>query len=192
MDKMIVANCAKISGVKVSKFVATIGLPFGMGAIGGEWVPDDAERKAAWEMYVELITRVTVVELGPGEGLLREALTSYYSLFETTRRILKDGGPTLARPAKNGDVSFGHLAVAILNKALRPLLAVWHPLLEDHENDRPADVSRLAWERSWDRYDELRAAIADVRSTLEAYAGLLGEVCDAKDLLGLAVPKPQA
>ena len=172
----------------VEKVTASIGLPFGLGQIGGEWAPDVAERKAAWDMYVELITRVTVVELAQQEGLLREALTSYYSLFETTRGILKEGGPTLAQASGGGAVSFGHLAVAVLNKALRPLLATWHPVLEDHEQKRPDGVSRLEWERSWDRHDELRAAIAEVRQTLEAYAGLLGEVCDAKSLLGLARP----
>ncbi|MGB5756691.1 MAG: hypothetical protein WBM50_07230 [Acidimicrobiales bacterium] len=173
--------------MKINKFTAKIGLPFGLGEIGGEWEPGDAERKAAWEMYVELITRVTVVQLGREEGLLREALASYYSLFETTRRILKDGGPDLVRPSNGGVVSFGHLAVAILNNALRPLLAIWHPLLEDHEEARPAGVSRLEWERSWDREGELRAAIAEVRQTLLAYAGLLGDVCDARSLLSLTV-----
>ena len=31
-----------------------------LGKITGEWAPDDAERQAAWEMYVELATRITV------------------------------------------------------------------------------------------------------------------------------------
>jgi len=173
--------------VAVEKVTAKIGLPFGLGEVGGVWTPDLAERKAAWDMYVELITRVTVADLGPDEGLLREALTSFYSLFGTTRQILKDGGPTLAQ-ATGGAVSFGHLAVSILNGALRPLLAKWHPLLEDHEASRPDGMSRLMWERAWDRHDELRSAIGEVRATLEAYAGVLGEVCDAKSLLAVATP----
>ena len=176
-----------IGVVKMSRFTFKIGLPFGVGEIGGEWEPDEAERKAAWDMYVELITRVTVVELGPDEGLLREALTSYYSLFATTRQIMKDGGPDVARPKNDGTVSFGFLAIGVLNKALRPLLATWHPRLEDHETARPVGVSRLDWERRWDRHDDLRAAIAEVRETLEAYAGLLGDVCGARALLDHAV-----
>lgn len=174
--------------MKLSRFTFKIGLPFGVGEIGGEWEPDEAERKAAWDMYVELITRVTVVELGSDEGLLREALTSYYSLFGTTRQIMKDGGPDVARPKNDGTVSFGHLAVGVLNQALRPLLAKWHPVLEDHEASKPIGVSRLEWERSWDRHDELRSAVAEVRGTLEAYAGLLGDVCGARSLLDLAAP----
>lgn len=42
--------------------------------ISGTWEPDEAERRAAWELCVELITRVAVVKLGTAEGLLREAL----------------------------------------------------------------------------------------------------------------------
>ena len=119
------------------------------------------------------------------EGLVREALTSLYTLFDTTRDILRRYGPGIARPGPGSAVSFGHLAVAVLNGALRPMLATWHPLLEDYEHGCPEDVSRPDWERAWDRHDEIRAALDDVGATLVAYAGLLGEVCDAKDLLKL-------
>jgi hypothetical protein len=171
--------------VPINKVSAKVGLPFGIGELSGDWEPDDSEREAAWEMYVELITRISVAELRTDEGLLEEALASFYSLFAITRDILRRHGPTVARP-KNGTVSFGHLAVAILNQAIRPLLARWHPLLDDHADARPPGTSRLEWERAWDRHDELRGAIEEVRATLRAYAGLLGEVCEARSLLHLA------
>lgn len=173
--------------MELKNITVQVGLPFGLGSIEGEWSPDSAEQAAAWDMYVELITRVTVVELAPTDGLLREALSSFYSLFETTRTILKTGGPALAS-ARPGLVNFAHLAVSILNGALRPLLAKWHPLLEDYETKRRDDISRLEWERNWERHDELRAAIEEVRATLTSYAGLLGEVCGARSLLALAAP----
>ncbi|MFJ9897895.1 hypothetical protein ACIQPR_31645 [Streptomyces sp. NPDC091280] len=44
--------------------------------IARTWEPADAERSAAWESYLELITRVSVEELAPDEGFLREALSS--------------------------------------------------------------------------------------------------------------------
>lgn len=34
-----------------------------VGGIEGTWKFDENEKKAAWEMYVELITRIPVVEL---------------------------------------------------------------------------------------------------------------------------------
>lgn len=59
------------------------------------------ERDAAWELYVEVVTRIAVVELKPGEGSLREALSSLSSPFATTRDILRKYGQRLAVRAVN-------------------------------------------------------------------------------------------
>src|SRR5665811_1685852 len=98
-----------------------VGLNLGVLTIKGGWKPNDAERDAAWELYVELATRSAVVPLRGGEGLIREALTSLYSLFDTTRGILREYGPVLARPRPAGEYSFGQLAMLVLNFELRPL-----------------------------------------------------------------------
>ncbi|NOX29122.1 MAG: hypothetical protein GXP35_03585 [Actinobacteria bacterium] len=167
-----------------------VGLPFGIGRISGTWTPDTAERNAAWEMYVELLTRVSVADLAPEEGLLREALTSLHSLFDSTRAILRTYGPSVATANEGGVVTFGYLAVAILNGGLRPLLSKWHPLLVDHEERRPADMSSVDWERGWEKADELRAELDEVRKLLTTYAGILGEVCGAKQLLSAVEFRP--
>jgi len=161
----------------------SLGLPFGLGSISGTWGPDDAERKAAWEMYVELVTRISVEALGPDEGLLQEALNSLYSLFESTRDILRRYGPEVAIPKRGLDLSFGAIAVAVLNRALRPLLARWHPELTHYESTRATDVSPLEHERTWHKGQELRGALEDVRKTLTAYADLLGEVAGVPSLI---------
>ena len=100
-----------------------VGIDLKIFKIEGKWVPSEEERKAAWEMYVELITRIAVEELKPDEGLLREALDSLYSLFGTTRQILRQYGPSVAQLKGDGKLAFGYLAVAILNRVLRPVLA---------------------------------------------------------------------
>jgi hypothetical protein len=153
----------------------SLNLPWGLGGVKGTWAPDEHERDAAWEMYVELITRVAVEELGPGEGLLREALTSLYSLFQTTRGILREHGPSVARAKGGGDYSFGQLAVIILNEVLRPLLAKWHPLLSDWESRRPSDVSQLEHERRWPENAGLREELDAIRPTLSQYAAMLAD-----------------
>ncbi|MFI6011504.1 hypothetical protein ACIBAG_22270 [Streptomyces sp. NPDC051243] len=155
--------------------------------ISGTWEPNDAERRAAWELYVELVTRVSVVPLREEEGLLREALSSLYSLFTTTREVLRKYGPEVAEPKKNGQYNFGYLAVAMLNYGIRPLLASWHPALEDWETHRPADRSRRDHELAWSRASELRTALRDTRNILTAYAGLLAGACGVPNLLA-AVP----
>ena len=168
---------AKFTGVKVS-----LTLPF-IGGVEGTWKPDESERNAAWEMYVELITRISVVELKSDEGLLREALSSLYTLFGTTRTILRKYGPSIAQPKGKDDLSFGYLAVAILNTVLRPVLAKWHPMLLDYESTKSGSVSPLEHERQWDKHDELRQVLNDVRGTLIEYTNLLAEVAEVPPLI---------
>ena len=160
----------------------SINLPFGLGGLQGLWEPDEGEKTAAWEMYVELITRVSVVQLGPDEGLLREALASLYSLFGTTRSILREHGPGVAQAKGGGDYSFGLIAVVILNQVLRPLLAEWHPRLCDYEGARPPARSRTDHERAWEHGRELRDILEDVRDALAEYAELLARVAGVPSL----------
>ena len=160
-----------------------VGLRLGVFEIGGEWAPDDAEVRAAWEMYVELVTRISVAELKPGEGLLREALTSLYSLFGTTRDILRRYGPAIAKGKHGGTLSFGYIAIAVLNGALRPLLARWHPLLGTYEAQRSPSTPVVAHEAAWERSVELRDELNRVRLVLLDYATLLAEAVGAPSLL---------
>jgi len=160
-----------------------VGLNLGVFSIEGEWVPDKEEQMASWEMYVELITRISVAELKEDEGLLREALSSLYTLFQTTREILRKHGPAVAQPKDKSDYSFGYLAVAILNRELRPVLAKWHPLLLDYENTKPEGVSQLYHERTWNRAQELRGILNETRLVLIEYANLLAEAAKVTPLI---------
>ena len=82
---------AKLTNLKIG-----LKVPF-IGNIEGDWKPDRTEQDASWEMYVELVTRISITELKPDEGSLREALASLYSLFNTTRGILRQYGPSVRR-----------------------------------------------------------------------------------------------
>jgi hypothetical protein len=151
--------------------------------ISGTWEPNDDERKAAWELYVELVTRISTVPLGPDEGLLREALSSLYSLFATTREILRRYGPDVAEPKPRGQYSFGFLAVAMLSYGLRPVLARWHPALADWEAERLEGSSRIQHERAWNKVAELRAALDQTRDVLMQYAHVMASACGVPELL---------
>ena len=174
--------------VNLSEVNVELTLPF-VGKLSGKWQPDENERAAAWEMYVELVTRISVAELGPDEGLLREALSSLHALFEITRGILRAHGPVVAQPKGKGPYSFGYLAVAVLNTVLRPRLAHWHPLLLDHENGKPAATSASAWEQQWPHGAELRQEIVRTRAELTAYADLLAQVAGVPSLI---LPPPRS
>lgn len=150
--------------------------------IEGFWEIDQTQRNAAWEIYIELITRVTVVELKDNEGLLREALSSFYALFDLTRNILKKYGPGIATPSQPTDTTLGHIAVAVLNKVLRPLLAQWHPILKEHEDKRSKNISVPDHEREWSHAQELRQEIRNIQEQLVEYANVLAQVSGVSKL----------
>ncbi|MER7827325.1 hypothetical protein ABTX85_32720 [Streptomyces sp. NPDC096097] len=172
---------------KAQEINVKLGFPL-IGEISGTWQPDDVERQAAWELYVELATRVSVIELGEDEGLLREALSSLYTMFGTTREILRRYGPAVAPHVAPGQVTFGVLAVNVLNLSIRPLLSRWHPLLTAHEAKRPENVDPVTHDRQWERAAELRAEIESVRQVLTSLSKALREVAGVADLLTVRVP----
>ena len=71
-----------------------------------------ADKNAAWELYVEMLTRVVTQPLPSEDGDEKTALDSVYSLFPTTREILRRNG----REA----INFSKVAIPILNQVVRP------------------------------------------------------------------------
>ena len=141
-----------------------------------EWEPDPTQRRAAWELYVELVTRISTQPLTLDEGLVREALNSLYSLFATTRQILRTAGPEVGASSE----TVGGIAITVLNKGLRPFLAKWHQLLHSYELQRPNTVSPKEWERAWAEEATLRGALEALRQDLEKYATALAEMAGVK------------
>jgi hypothetical protein len=169
---------------RLSEINVELTLPY-IGKIAGVWKPDEAERRAAWELYVELVTRVSAVGLQPGEGLLRESLTSLYAIFTTTRALLRSYGPSIAQTNSEGNLSFGIVAVNMLNYVLRPILAKWHPVLLDYEHQRDAKLSAWEHEKRWDKAEELRTTLQEARNILTTYTNLLAQVAGVPELIGV-------
>lgn len=176
-------KASKPSSVQVS-----LRLPFL--EVAGVWEPDEAERNAAWEMYVELVTRVTLVELREGEGHLREALTSLFSLFGVTREILRRYGPVVAQPGRDGELSFGAIALAVLNDGVRPVLTKWHAELSAHESARPTSLSPTAHELAWASNADLRADLHELRLQLRGYAEALAQAAGVSTQIYATKPSP--
>jgi len=168
-----------IAKLSQSKFTVNLGFL----QIETTWEIDEIQKKAAWEMYVELSTRISTAELKKDEGLLREALTSLHSLFATTREILKRYGPSVATPTNPTDTTFGHIAVGILNRVIRPTLAKWHPRLLDWEQQREKGKTLTEHENEWKYNEELRNEINIVRIKLIEYADVLGVVSGVASLI---------
>lgn len=158
-------------------------LKLGVISVEGTWMPDESERKAAWELYAELVTRIAVIELKDEEGLIREALNSLHSIFDTTRKILRNYGPSIAQPRGKDKLSFGFIAISVLNHVLRPFLAKWHPVLLDYENKRDTGkVSQMEHERAWDRNKEIRDEMRIIRGKMSLYADFLAELSQVPPL----------
>lgn len=164
---------AKTDPAKLKK--VSVHLPFGIG--GAEWEADTTERRAAWSLYVELVTRIAVQPLETNQGLLGEALTSLHSLFGTTRGILKEAGPDVGASRE----SVGGIAIAVLNNGLRPFLAKWHPLLQVWEAQRPTQLNPKEHEQNWSQEPKLRREMESLRQELEQYANALATIAGVKE-----------
>lgn len=131
------------------------------GILEAEWAPKDPDRGAAWELYVELLTRIATQDLPPEHGDEKTALTSIFSLFELTRQTLKN---------HQGCTEFARIAVVVLNQAVRPFTAKWHKLSLAGAFDDPA------------RRTEFRTELAALQRTLRHYTKALADMAKVEDL----------
>lgn len=129
-----------------------------------DWQPKDEDKNAAWELYVELITRAATQRLDPDEGDEAAALKSIYELFPLTRETIKRNGRYC--------INFTRVAVVVLNQKVRPFTAKWHPRV-------------LAGEFDAATKNEFRAALRDLQTDLRNYTRLLADLADIEDLTDL-------
>ena len=136
-----------------------------------EWKPKDKDKDAAWEMYIELLTRITTQPLPDEDGDEITALESVHKIFGLTREIIKHYG--------RGCIEFTKIAIVILNQKIRPFTAKWHKVLvndgfEGYEKDKRCKL--------------FRKELADLQSVLVLYTQMLGDMAGVEDdLIGLEV-----
>jgi hypothetical protein len=136
-------------------------------------VNNDAKR-TAWEIFIEVSTRISTQPLGEDEGFLREALNSLYSLFGRTRDLL-----ARAQPSKvSGGLTVEYLALTMLNNELRPFLSKWHPRLARFEQSGEGD------ETSWRDNSMCREELERLRQRLVEFALSFARLA--------GVPRPEA
>ena len=130
-----------------------------------EFVPTPDDKEAAWEMYVEMITRIVTQPLESEHGDEKTALSSIFSLFPSTREILRSRG----RKAQG----FTKIAVIVLNQIVRPFTAKWHKLSLEGAFDDP----------KWCR--EFRSELEELQAALRRYAALLADLAEVEDITDL-------
>lgn len=126
---------------------------------------NQADRNAAWEMYIELLTRITTQYLSPESGDEEAALKSIYSIFDTTRQILKKHGKDCTEFAK--------IAIIVLNQIIRPFTAKWH---------------KKSMQEAFKQTEEcnaFREELSNLQTQLRNYTKLLSDIAEVEDLTDL-------
>lgn len=130
-----------------------------------EWQPQEADRNAAWELYVELLTRIATQPLGSSHGDEKTALDSVFSLFAITRQVLKSN--------TRDCTEFAKIAIIILNQVIRPFTAKWHKLSLQNAFSNPSDCSQF------------REELVALQNILRKYAKMLADMAGVEDLTSL-------
>lgn len=140
-------------------------LKINTGFLSTELTFNNADKSAAWEMYVELLTRISTQFLEPEEGDEQTALNSIYSIFNLTRGIVKKYGFEC--------IGFTKIAMIILNQKIRPFTAKWHKLsLENAFNDK-------------DMCLDFRNDLKSLQRELREYTRMLADIIGVEDLVDL-------
>lgn len=127
-----------------------------------DWQPQDEDKAAAWEMYIELLTRITTQPLDTEHGDEKTALESVYSLFPITRQVLKNN--------TRNCIEFAKLAIVILNQIIRPFTAKWHRLCLRGAFNDPKERAKF------------RNELASLQVILRKYARMLADMAGVEDL----------
>jgi len=129
-----------------------------------QWEPKDEDKDAAWDLYVELITRVATQRLEPDEGDEAAALESIHDLFALTRSTIRRNGRHC--------INFTRIAVVVLNQKVRPFAAKWHPRL-------------IAGALEATDKAEFRKELGQLQRDLRSYMRLLADLAGVEDLTDL-------
>ena len=130
-----------------------------------EWAPQEKDKDAAWDMYIELLTRITTQRLAPDHGDEKTALESVYSLFGITRQVIRAHGRDC--------INFTKIAIVILNQIIRPFTAKWHRLsLEGAFDDK-------------EKCQTFRIELIELQNDLLNYTKMLADMADVEDLTEL-------
>jgi hypothetical protein len=129
------------------------------------WEPKEPDRDAAWELYIELLTRTATQPLPSEYGDEQSALESAYSLFPLTRDTIKRHGRDCTE--------FTKIAIVVLNQIVRPFTTKWHRASLAGVFQ---DVARCA---------EFREELSALQARLRRYAKMLADMAGVEDLTAL-------
>lgn len=141
-------------------------LKISAGFLQAEWAPQEKDREAAWELYVEMLTRIVTQPLPAEHGDEKTALDSVHSLFSITREILRRKGREC--------VQFTKISIIVLNQVVRPFTAKWHKL-------SLAGAFAETTQRA-----QFRDELTQLQKVLKSYSRALADIAQVEDLTRLS------
>ena len=129
------------------------------------------DRDAAWELYVEMLTRIVTQPMPSETGDEKTALDSVYALFGITREILRRRG--------RDTVQFSKVAIPVLNQIVRPFTAKWH---------KESIAGAFACESKRTKF---RVELETLQSELRNYNSMLAKIAEVEDLTDLELQDPE-
>jgi len=130
-----------------------------------EWEAQEKDKDAAWELYVELLTRIATQPLPTEHGDEQAAIESVHSLFGLTRSTIKHHGRDC--------INFTKIAVVVLNQVIRPFTAKWHRL------------SVAGAFKDAQKSKEFRQELETLQVDLRKYTKMLADMAGVEDLTEL-------
>ena len=126
------------------------------------WAPSAADRALAWDLYIELQTRITTQALSDEDGNDESALSSVYNLFKLSRDFMHQHGVSCANTST--------LLVAFLNQKVRPFTAKWHKRsINENWKDNPTA-----------QHADFRAELKILQPILRQLGSALSTIADAQ------------
>ena len=130
-----------------------------------EFKPQEADKNSAWDLYIELLTRITTQPLPKEHGDEQTALNSVFALFGLTRDVLKKHGRDAGE--------FSKIAIVVLNQVIRPFTAKWHK-----------ESIAGAFENK-EKCNEFRDELKKLQLVLGIYTQMLSDMAGVEDLTKL-------
>lgn len=126
-----------------------------------EWAPTQADQEAAWQLYIELLTR-RIMKYLPNQDEEIIILSEISVLIEITRDLIKKYG----REA----VSFSKLAIVILNQTLLPFISNWRYIIQ---------VGKI---KEIENYNKFNIELKSLQDELKKYIKMLADFSGVEDL----------
>jgi hypothetical protein len=148
--------------------------------LGQKWklANGGAQRRVAWSLFVEIVTRIATQPMTETEGDDGIALKSLYDLFQSTRKSITEMEPTQVLPSRKPSFdTVETYALAMLNQDLRPFLSKWHPIWDPWRKANPDTACS-----NWDHHTAFRADLKVLQIKIRGRAEGLGKIARVSEI----------